>query len=64
MTINKSEGQSLEKVSIYFDVRPFSHGQTYVALSRTKNFKNNNIFSNSKKIKNIVHKGILIKFSL
>ena len=36
ITINKSQGQSLEKVGIYFRRPLFSHGQLYVALSRCK----------------------------
>ena len=37
MTINKSQGQSFDKVGIYLDTPVFSHGQLYVALSRTTN---------------------------
>ena len=39
MTINKSQGQSFNKVGIYLDTPVFSHGQLYVALSRTTNKK-------------------------
>jgi len=35
MTINKSQGQSLGRVGIYLDPEVFSHGQLYVALSKT-----------------------------
>ena len=36
MTTNKSQGQSFNFVGIYLPKPIFSHGQLYVALSRTK----------------------------
>jgi ATP-dependent DNA helicase PIF1 len=62
MTINKAQGQSFETVGIYLNKPLFSHGQLYVAISRSKNC--NKIFiqndtENSDEIENIVWKEVL-----
>lgn len=47
MTINKSQGQSFDKVSLYLSTPVFSHGQLYVALSRTTSKENLKICLNN-----------------
>jgi ATP-dependent DNA helicase PIF1 len=39
MTINKCQGQSLEKVGIFLPRPVFGHGQLYVALSQVTSIK-------------------------
>jgi ATP-dependent exoDNAse (exonuclease V) alpha subunit len=40
MTINKSQGQTLNQVGIYLSQPVFSHGQLYTALSRATSHQN------------------------
>ena len=48
MTINKSQGQTLEQAGIHLKEPCFSHGQLYVALSRARKSENLTIFYNEK----------------
>jgi len=63
MTINKAQGQTLERVGIDLRKEVFGHGQLYVALSRARSWNMIRIKidnSNSdRKIKNVVYKEIL-----
>jgi hypothetical protein len=44
MTINKAQGQTLEHVLFDSRTEPFSHGHTYVAMSRVRDVKNIKLF--------------------
>ncbi len=45
ITINKSQGQTLNNVGVYFSSSVYSHGQLYVVISRVTNNANIKIFS-------------------
>lgn len=59
ITINKSQGQSLQKAGIDLSEACFSHGQFYVACSRVSSSKNLFILTDSGKTSNIVYKEVL-----
>ncbi|UYV67627.1 hypothetical protein LAZ67_5001401 [Cordylochernes scorpioides] len=61
MTINKSQGQTLQVVGVHLESPCFSHGQLYVACSRVSSHKNLFVFSYTfSKTRNIVYQGALI----
>ena len=58
MTINKSQGQTLNRVGIYLPQPVFSHGQLYVALSRVTSCQHLKVLtenSDNCQTKNIVY---------
>jgi PIF1-like helicase/Helicase len=60
MTINKSQGQTLQKVGIFLPRGVFAHGQLYVALSRVRNPRDLFVFTGGCPLQNIVYKEVLI----
>ena len=62
MTINKSQGQSLKNVGLDLRSPVFTHGQLYVALSRTTNVNNLTVLLPDRakgKTANIVYQEVL-----
>ena len=59
MTINKSQGQTLEHAKIYLPEPLFAHGQLYVAISRVRSYKNITIYAPTDRVKNIVYTEVL-----
>jgi len=64
MTINKSQGQTFNKVGIDLRKDVFNHGQLYVAFSRVRTWKTLKVYLGSqrdnKQVKNYVYKEIYI----
>jgi len=64
MTINKSQGQTFDKVGIDLCKDVFNHGQLYVAFSRVRFWQALKVYlgsqRDSKQVKNYVYKEIYI----
>ncbi len=60
LTINKAQGQSLSHVGVYLPQPVFSHGQLYVAMSRSQSFNGLKVFTSQGSFtKNIVYHEVL-----
>lgn len=59
MTINKSQGQSLQVCGLNLEHQCFSHGQLYVACSRVGKPSSLIIYTDDNKAKNIVYERAL-----
>jgi hypothetical protein len=60
MTINKSQGQTLDKVGVSLLSEAFSHGQLYVALSRVTRKENIKVLIEGNKTRNVVYRDALL----
>jgi ATP-dependent exoDNAse (exonuclease V) alpha subunit len=64
MTINKAQGQSLQKVDINLPQPVFTHGQFYVAFSRVTDVANLDVllpYRGSGMVENIVYPEVLLR---
>jgi DNA helicase Pif1, 2B domain len=62
MSINKAQGQSLDRVGIYLNNPVFAHGQLYVALSRCSDYRNIRVLlppNANRTTPNIVYKEVI-----
>lgn len=64
ITINKSQGQTLNRVGAYLDQPVFTHGQLYVALSRVSRLNSLSVYLgnndlNNDTTKNVVYREVL-----
>src|SRR5436190_14974169 len=62
MSINKAQGQSLDRVGIYLNNPVFAHGQLYIALSRCTDCRNLRILlppNSNRRMSNIVYREVI-----
>jgi hypothetical protein len=66
MTINKSQGQTLNLIEIHLKKRLFTNGQLYVELTRVSRLKSiiaNIIKTNFFRISNVLYKEVITRFN-
>lgn len=63
MTINKSQGQSIQHVGVSLIHEPFAHGQLYVALSRVTDRNNIKVLTKNNTFTNVVYPELLLNTS-
>ncbi|XP_057329885.1 ATP-dependent DNA helicase pif1-like [Microplitis mediator] len=54
MTINKSQGQTFNRIAVDLSKKVFNHGQLYVALSRVRSWQSLHLYLSSEKVENSV----------
>lgn len=63
MTVNKSQGQTFDRVGLSLAVQPFAHGKLYVAFSRVRNQDSIRVYNMSAEgpcvVKNVVYTEVL-----
>jgi ATP-dependent exoDNAse (exonuclease V) alpha subunit len=69
MTVNKAQGQTFDRLGIFLPDPVFSHGQLYVAFSRTRSYENvyvkihqtlsQGLFGTKHLTQNVVYKEVL-----
>ena len=55
MTTNKAQGQTFKKIGVDLQAQCFSHGQLYVAASRTGSATNLSILAENNQTRNVVY---------
>jgi len=63
MTINKSQGQTFDKVGVYLQELVFTHGQLYVSLSKVRTKEGLKVFCEDERTANVVYTEILNQLS-
>lgn len=64
MTINKAQGQSIERVAVDLRTPAFSHGQFYVAMSRVTDVRNLTVLcgvDGGRRVENVVYPEALVQ---